>query len=80
MILRIGERMEVLTYIDAAYRAHICGKYYTWCIVVIGEGGPVHNKSSKQKKITNPSTEAELVSLSDSVSQAVYMWNFLVAQ
>jgi hypothetical protein len=40
----------------------------------------VHNKSSKQKKITNPSTEAELVSLSDSVSQAVYMWNFLVAQ
>jgi hypothetical protein len=40
---------------------------------VIGEGGPVHNKSSKQKKITKPSTEAELVSLSDSVSQAVHI-------
>ena len=40
----------------------------------------MHNKSSKQKKITKPSTEAELVSLSDSVSQAVHMWNFLVAQ
>ncbi len=47
---------------------------------MIGEGGPVHNKFSKQKKITKLSTEPELVSLSDSVSQAVHMWNFLVAQ
>ncbi len=47
---------------------------------MIGEGGPVYNKSSKQKIVTKSSTEAELDGLSDSVSQALNMRNFLVAQ
>jgi len=81
VILRIGERMEVRTYIDAAYGVHTSsGKSHTGCVVVIGEGGPVYNKSSKQKIVTKSSTEAELVGLSDSVSQALHMRNFLVAQ
>jgi Reverse transcriptase (RNA-dependent DNA polymerase) len=81
IILRIGERMEVRTYIDAAYGVHTSsGKSHTGCVVVIGEGGPVYNKSSKQKIVTKSSTEAELVGLSDSVSQALHMRHFLIAQ
>jgi hypothetical protein len=73
IILRIGEHMEVRTYIDAGYGVHTSsGKSHTGCVVVIGEGGPVYNKSSKQKIVTKSSTEAELVGLSDSVSQALF--------
>jgi len=52
----------------------------TGCAVVLGEGGPVYNKSTKQKIVTKSSTEAELVALSDSVSQSIHMRNFLIAQ
>ena len=80
-MLRIGSNMEVKTYIDAAYGVHTSsGKSHTGCAVVLGEGGPVYNKSTKQKIVTKSSTEAELVALSDSVSQSIHMRNFLIAQ
>ena len=81
IILRIGVRLEVRTYIDAAYGVHTTsGKSHTGCAVVLGDGGPVYNKSTKQKIVTKSSTEAELVGLSDSVSQSIHMRNFLIAQ
>jgi len=71
----------VKTYIDAAYGVHTSnGKSHTGCAIVLGEGGPVYNKSTKQKIVTKYSTEAELVALSDSVSQSIHMRNFLIAQ
>ena len=73
--------MGVKTYIDAAYGVHTSsGKSHTGCAVVLGEGGPVYNKSTKQKIVTKSSTEAELIALSDSVSQSIHMRNFLMAQ
>ena len=49
-------------------------------VIVIGDAGPVHAKSSKQKIVTKSSTEAEFVGTSDSVNQALYLMNFLRKQ
>ena len=66
IVLRIGSKLEVKTYIDAAYGVHTSnGKSHTGCAIVLGEGGPVYNKSTKQKIVTKCSTEAELVALSE---------------
>lgn len=79
--LRIGATMEVRAYIDAAYGVHTkSGKSHTGCAISLGEGGPVFVKSAKQKIVTKSSTEAELVALSDSVSQAIHLRHFLMAQ
>ena len=44
---------------------------------MIGDLGSVHCKSSKQSIVTKSSTEAELVALSDSANQGLYLRNFL---
>ena len=81
IVLRIGDNLEVRAYIDAAYGVHQeSGKSHTGCAIVLGEGGPVYAKSSKQKIVTKSSTEAELVGLSDTASQAIHLRNFVVAQ
>jgi hypothetical protein len=81
IILRIGASMRVRAYIDAAYGVHQeSGKSHTGCAIVIGDGGPVYNKSTKQKIVTKSSTEAELVGLSNTASQAIHMRNFVIAQ
>ena len=78
---RIGESMGVRAYIDAAYGVHTSsGKSHTGCVLVLGEGGPVYAKSGKQKIVTKSSTEAELVGLSDTASQAIHLRNFIISQ
>jgi hypothetical protein len=73
--------MRVRAYIDAAYGVHQeIGKSHTGCAIVIGDGGPVYNKSTKQKIVTKSSTEAELVGLSNTASQAIHMRNFVIVQ
>jgi len=47
---------------------------------VLGEGGPVSVRSTKQKIVTKSSTEAELVGLSDTASAAIHLRNFVLAQ
>ena len=72
--------MCVQVYVDAAYGVHSDGKSHTGSCVVIGDVGAVHCKSSKQSIVTKSSTEAELVALSDSANQGLYIRNFLMAQ
>jgi hypothetical protein len=81
IVLRIGESMIVKVYIDAAYGVHQdSGKSHTGCAIVLGEAGPLYAKSGKQKIVTKSSTEAELVGLSDSASQAIHLRNFVTSQ
>ena len=70
----------VRVFIDAAYGVHSDGKSHTGSCVVIGDLGAVHCKSSKQSIVTKSSTEAELIALSDSANQGLYIRNFLLSQ
>ena len=78
---KIGDTMSINVFIDAAYGVHSdSGKSHTGCAIVLGEGGPLYAKSCKQKIVKKSSTEAELVGLSDTASQAIHTRQFLIAQ
>ena len=81
IVLCIGEKIQVRAYIDAAYGVHNdSGKSHTGCAIMLGKAGPVFAKSGKQRIVTKSSTEAELVGLSDTASQAIHLRNFLYDQ
>jgi hypothetical protein len=81
VILRPGDKgIQVRCYVDAAYGLHEDGKSVTGSVIVLGDGGPIHAKSAKQKIVTKSSTEAELVAASDSANQALFVRSFLVEQ
>jgi hypothetical protein len=72
--------VTVKLYVDASYGVHHDGKSHTGSCIVIGEVGAVHCRSSKQLIVTKSSTEAELVGLSDSANQGLFIRTFLTAQ
>ena len=68
--------ISVKLFVDASYGVHHDGKSHTGSCIVIGELGAVHCRSI----VTKSSTEAELVGLSDSANQGIFIRNFLLAQ
>ena len=56
------------------------GRSRAGACVVIGSVGAVHCRSTKKCIVSKSSTEAELIGMSDSANQAIYMRNFLVKQ
>ena len=68
LILRIGPSTEVRAYVDASFGTYQDMKSVTGIIIMIGNAC-VFVKSSTQKIVTRSSTEAELVGLSDALSQ-----------
>ncbi|MCG3769880.1 MAG: hypothetical protein JW384_01011 [Nitrosomonadaceae bacterium] len=73
--------LSVHAFIDASYGVHSDFKSHSGFFISIGRfGGPSFAKSSKQKLVTKSSTEADLVALSDSVSQVIWTGDFLIAQ
>jgi Reverse transcriptase (RNA-dependent DNA polymerase) len=81
MVLRPGASgIRVSLFVDASYGVHVDGRSHTGSCVVIGDLGAVHCRSSKQQIVTKSSTEAELVGLSDSANQGLYLRNFLTLQ
>jgi hypothetical protein len=81
MILRPGASgIRVDLFVDASYGVHVDGRSHTGSCVVIGDLGAVHCRSSKQQIVTESSTEAELVGLSDSANQGLFLRNFLTLQ
>jgi hypothetical protein len=80
LVLRIGDAMSVSAYIDAAYGVHANGKSHTGCAIVLGDAALMYAKSGGQNIVTKSSTEAELVAVTDSAAQAIFMRNFVLAQ
>ena len=81
IVLKPGELgIRVSIFVDAAYGVHEDRTSHTGSCVVIGDGGSVHCRSSKQGCVTKSSTEAELIALSDSANQALYLRQFLICQ
>lgn len=74
-----GNIIKVNAYIDASFATHLDGKGHTGTTIDIGAGA-VFNKSSKQKLVSKSSTEAELVAVSDGLSQVLWTKNFLEEQ
>jgi len=66
--------------VDAAYGLHSDGKSVTGSVIVLGDKGPIHAKSVKQKIVTKSSTEAEFVAASDSMNQALHVRQLLINQ
>ena len=72
--------ITVRLFMDASNGVHSDGRSHTGSCVVIGDIGAVHCRSSKQLIVTKSSTEAELVGLSDSANQGIFIRTFLIAQ
>jgi hypothetical protein len=68
--------LKVYSYADASYGVHPDAKSHSGMVVSLGRG-PTMTKSVKTKIVAKSSTEAELVTLSDSMSLAAYQLNFL---
>ena len=77
--LEASKSLCVLAYIDSSYAVHSDMKSHTGVVIGIGRG-PVYAKSSGQKLNTKSSTESELVGLSDSTNQVIWVRNFIMAQ
>ena len=77
--LTAGDKCEVEAYIDASFGTHPDGKGHTGVCITIGSGF-FYVSSTKQKIVSKSSTEAELVGVSDGLSQVIWVRNFLIAQ
>jgi hypothetical protein len=69
----------VQAYVDASFAVHSDGKGHTGAVISIGSGA-VTCKSTKQKLVAKSSTEAELIAVSDALSQVLWTRNFLEGQ
>jgi serine phosphatase RsbU (regulator of sigma subunit) len=79
IVLDASEGLQVMAYIDASYGVHGDYKSHTGAVISIGMG-PIFVKSSKQKLVSKSSTEAELIGVSDALSQVIWTRDFLIEQ
>jgi hypothetical protein len=70
---------EITAFVDASYGVHVDFKSQTGQVITI-DGGPVHVHAGKQRLNSKSSTEAELIGLSDSMSQVLWTRDFLKEQ
>jgi hypothetical protein len=79
IVLTAASPTAITAFVDASYGVHDDAKSQTGLSISLGEG-PFFAKCSKQKVVSKSSTEAELIGLSDSVSQVIWSREFLKAQ
>jgi hypothetical protein len=79
LLLRIGAKLEVRAYVDSSFGTYMDCKSVTGTVIYLGEA-PVYFKSSKQKVVTRSSTEAELIGISDALSQILWMREYVLHQ
>jgi hypothetical protein len=70
--LTADEHFSINSFIDASFACHPDIKSHTGQFTSLG-GGAISTKSSKQRLVTKSSTEAELVGLSDGLSQVLWI-------
>lgn len=71
---------HLVAYVDASHAVHTAsGKSQTGLYVTVGSG-PVFVRSSKQKLVAKSSTEAELIAISDSLPQLLWIREFMLEQ
>ena len=68
--------ISILSYVDASFATHPDMRSHTGALITLGEGA-IYAKSGKQILNTTSSTESELVGLSDSSVQVIWVRNFL---
>ena len=71
--------MVLFAYIDASYGTHPDGKSHTGVCMLLGKGA-FYVQSCKQKIVSKSSTEAEIVAVSDGISEVIWARNFLLGQ
>ena len=79
LTLRIGSDTAVRAYVDASFGTYDDMRSVTGVLIMIGDA-TVYVKSAKQKIVTRSSTEAELVALSDALSQILWTREFIIHQ
>ena len=77
--LQCDEDIQVHAYVDASFGVHCDGKSHTGGTISLG-GGPTFVKSAKQRLVSKSSTEAELIGLSDMLSNIIWHREFLEHQ
>jgi hypothetical protein len=79
LMFKSGGTVDMEVYIDASYGVHAYGSSRTGMVVMMA-GLTIGNWSSKQKLVTKSSTEAEIVGLSDGLTNALWMREMLIDQ
>ncbi len=68
---------KVLAFVDASYGSHPDAKGHTGVMITLGRG-PIYIQSTKQKLVAKSSTEAELIAVSDAISQVLWIRDFIL--
>jgi len=79
LTLEAGEDFGLFAYVDASYGVHPDGKSHTGVAMMLGQGC-FYVQSAKQKLVSKSSTEAEIIAVSDALSEVIWARNFLLAQ
>eukprot|EP01036_Dinobryon_divergens_P034084 gene34084-44039_t len=79
LTLQAGEKLCVEAYIDASFAVHADAKSHSGVSITLG-GGTIFAQSVKQKLVSKSSTEAELIALSDGISQVIWTREFIISQ
>ena len=76
LTLKVEYPLRLFCFVDASYGEHVDAKSHTGAVVTMG-AGVFYAKSSKQKIVTKSSTEAELVAITDSLGDLLFIRNLL---
>lgn len=79
MLNKEKDAVHVNVFVDASFAVHDTMRSHTGAIIAIGNV-PVYVKSSKQKLNASSSTQAEIIGISDILSQSVSMAGFVEEQ
>ena len=71
--------LDLQAWIDSSFAPHGDAKSHTGLVIAL-DNGPIFASSTKQKLVSKSSTEAELIALSDSLSQVIWSREFLIGQ